>query len=201
MPVAEVVGEFVPRALHGPAFHPPIIALKQADQIEQLPAAHRIMHEWPPGPTQLVPTSSLIPAGTRSRGTSPRQATMPVNSGRSAPNDRKAHARLHAVGTDDKRRVTVSPRSNSIGDGILVLRDAGAFAIEVDRIRPLAPDGVEQRGMQVAAVEHHVGESVALDRHRAEIEQLPGLAGAPEPDLLAGDDDAEPFDRSPSPSA
>ena len=34
-----------------------------------------------------------------------------------------------------------------------------------------------------------------LDRDRAEVEQLPGLAGAPEPDLLAGDDDALPLGR------
>ena len=65
----------------------------------------------------------------------------------------------------------------------------------MDRVRPLAPDRVEQHGMQVAAVEHHVGKAVALDRDRAEIEQLPGLAGAPEPDFLAGDDDAERSSR------
>ena len=77
----------------------------------------------------------------------------------------------------------------------LVLRDADAFAIEMDRVRLLAADRIEQHGMQIAAVKHHVGKSVALDRDRAEIEQLPGLAGAPEPDFLAGDDDAEPLRR------
>ena len=63
----------------------------------------------------------------------------------------------------------------------------------MDRVRPLATDGVEQHGVQIAAVEHHVGEAVAFDRDRAEIEKLPGLAGAPEPYLLTGDDDAEPL--------
>ena len=108
---------------------------------------------------------------------------------------RKAHARLHAVGADHDRRGNRLAVLELNGDGILVLRDAGALAVEVDRVGPLAADRVEQHRVQVAAVKHHVGKAVALDRDRAEIEQLPGLAGAPEPDLLAGDDDAEPLGR------
>ena len=95
--------------------------------------------------------------------------------------------------------MTGSPCSNSIVTRSVVLRDADALAVEMDRVRPLAPDRVEQHGVQIAAVEHHVGKAVALDRDRAEIEQLPGLAGAPEPDLLAGDDDAEPLGRRAEP--
>src|SRR5204862_4961506 len=41
--------------------------------------------------------------------------------------------------------------------------------------------------------------AVAFDRDRAEIEQLPGLASAPEPNLLAGDDNAEPLSLRPEP--
>ena len=80
-------------------------------------------------------------------------------------------------------------------DAVIVLRDAGAFAVEMDRVRPFAADRVEQYGMQVAAVKHHVGKAVALDRDRAEVEQLPGLPGAPQPDFLAGDDHADLLDR------
>jgi hypothetical protein len=40
--------------------------------------------------------------------------------------------------------------------------------------------------MQVGAVHHEVGRAVARDRLGAEVEQLPGLAGVPQPDLLAG---------------
>ena len=45
IPVAEVVGELVPGALHGPAFDPPVVALQQADEIEKPAAAHRIVHD------------------------------------------------------------------------------------------------------------------------------------------------------------
>src|SRR5688572_20994624 len=40
--------------------------------------------------------------------------------------------------------------------------------------------------MQVGTVDHEIGGAIALTRNRAEIEKLPGLARAPEPDLLAG---------------
>ncbi len=120
---------------------------------------------------------------------------MPVNSGRSAPNTANRTRDCTPSAPMTMRRRDGFAALELDGDGILVLRDAGAFAIEVDRVRPLAADRVEQHGMQVAAVEHHVGKAIALDRDRAEIEQLPGLAGAPEPDFLAGDDDAEPLGR------
>ena len=105
----------------------------------------------------------------------------------------KPDARLHAVRSDrDRRRGAVAVLERD-RDRAAVLGDADAFAAEMDGVRPLAADGVEQHGVQVAAVEHHVGKAVAFHRDGAEVEQLPGLAGAPEPDLLAGDDDAEPL--------
>ena len=121
---------------------------------------------------------------------------MPVNSGRSAPNtasrtrDCTPSAPITSGALRRARRSRIAFRRHRLS-----CLDAGALAVEMDRVGLLAPDRVEQRRVQVAAVEHHVGKAVALDRHRAEIEQLPGLAGAPEPDLLAGDHHAEPLDR------
>ena len=40
--------------------------------------------------------------------------------------------------------------------------------------------------MQIAAMDRDVGEAVAGDRLGAKVEQLPGLAGVPQPDFLAG---------------
>src|SRR2546430_5600434 len=40
--------------------------------------------------------------------------------------------------------------------------------------------------MQIGAVDHEVGRAVARDGLGAEVEQLPGLPGVPQPDLLAG---------------
>ena len=53
--------------------------------------------------------------------------------------------------------------------------------------------------MQVAAMEHHEGRAVTLDALRPEVEQLPGLPRAPEPDFLAGDNDADLLDLGPEP--
>ena len=120
---------------------------------------------------------------------------MPVNSGRSAPNSASRTRDCTPSAPIASGARAGSPLSNAIVDAVGVLRDAGALAVEMDRVRLLAPDRVEQHGVQVAAVEHHVGKAVALDRHRAEVEQLPGLAGAPEPDFLAGDHHADLLDR------
>src|SRR5438309_7325473 len=49
-----------------------------------------------------------------------------------------------------------------------------------------APYRIRQYAEQIGPLHGEVGIPVALDRDGAEIEQLPGLAGAPEPDFLAG---------------
>jgi hypothetical protein len=54
------------------------------------------------------------------------------------------------------------------------------------RIRRCLVDGVQQQTMQVGAVDEQIRMAVTLDRCRAKIEQLPGIAGAPQPNLFAG---------------
>src|SRR5207244_1217784 len=76
-----------------------------------------------------------------------------------------------------------------------VLRHADTFAVELDGVGLRVPDRFEQRRVQVATVEHHVREAVALDRDRAEVEQLPSLPGAPQPNFFAGNDHAGPLNR------
>ena len=56
----------------------------------------------------------------------------------------------------------------------------------MDRSRLLAPYRIRQYTEEIGPIHGEVGIPVALDRDGAEIEQLPGLAGAPEPDFLAG---------------
>ncbi len=72
------------------------------------------------------------------------------------------------------------------GDAVRVLLEAGDARIQSDGIRRSSLDGIQQDAMQVGPVDHEIGRAIALARDRAEIEQLPGFAGAPEPDFLAG---------------
>src|SRR6266850_4862316 len=56
----------------------------------------------------------------------------------------------------------------------------------MDGVRLFPPYGLGQHAEEIRPIHGEVGIPVALDRDGAEIEQLPGLAGAPEPDFLAG---------------
>ena len=132
------------RALHGPAFHPPVVALEQTDEIEQRAAAHRIVHDMAAGPD---PVGADVHLDAGRHAIARHQHAPGDDAGELRPvgaEHRKPHARLHAVGADDDGRRAGSPRSNSMLTESLVLRDADALAVEMDRVRPLAPDRVEQ---------------------------------------------------------
>src|SRR5262252_2919494 len=55
----------------------------------------------------------------------------------------------------------------------------------MNRIRLFSADAVGEHGEEVGTVDRVVRKSVTLDGDRAEIEELPRLARAPEPHLLA----------------
>src|SRR5262249_14398995 len=150
-------------------------------------AAHRIMNDVPAG-TDPIGAGVELDAG---RNALARHEPAPRhNAGELravGAEHRKASARLDPVGTNDDGSGGGLAVFECDRDAASILGDVDALASEMDRIRALKPDRLEQRHVQVAAMEHHIGKAVALDRHRAEVEQLPGLTGAPEPDLLAGD--------------
>ena len=56
--------------------------------------------------------------------------------------------------------------------------DAGAAPAELDGVRLDRAHRIRQQAVQVAPVQHHMRRAVALARRRAEIEPVPGLAGA-----------------------
>src|SRR2546430_2608371 len=61
----------------------------------------------------------------------------------------------------------------------------GAALPPPPRLSPERP-ATPQHPEEIGPIHGEVGIPVALDRDGAEIEQLPGLAGTPEPDFLAG---------------
>ena len=71
----------------------------------------------------------------------------------------------------------------------------GAAAAELDRVGFARADGIGQQPVQIAPVQHDVRRAVALARGRAEIEPVPGLAGAPVPDHAAGRQHLDALER------
>src|SRR5882762_2753830 len=55
----------------------------------------------------------------------------------------------------------------------------------MDGVDLFSAHSVCEHAEKVRAVRRKIGEAVSLDRHRAQIEKFPGLAGVPEADLLA----------------
>src|SRR4051812_11589155 len=55
----------------------------------------------------------------------------------------------------------------------------------MDRIRLLAPHSTREHVEEIGAVNREIRKAVALDGYRAQIEELPRLAGIPEADFLA----------------
>src|ERR1700694_1353545 len=125
-------------------------------------------------------------AGSRSMGMMPRHAMIPVKDGLSGPKSAwrirewtpsaPMSAWPRASGPSSSRSLTPLPscvnpaalRSGGEGGGLL------------------PPHRIRQYGEQIRSIHGEIGIAVALDRDRAEIEQLPALAAVPEPNLLAG---------------
>ena len=62
------------------------------------------------------------------------------------------------------------------------LREPDAFAVQMNRIGFDLQQRPRQHIMQIAAMNRDVRKAVALDRFHAELENLPGLPGIPQPD-------------------
>src|SRR5205814_9414326 len=71
-------------------------------------------------------------------------------------------------------------------DAFAVLAHGAALCTQVVGVGLFAPYRSRQHSEEIWPVHGEVGIPVALDRDGAKIEQLPGLAAAPEPDFLAG---------------
>ena len=97
-----------------------------------------------------------------------------------------AGERVNAVGADERIATHLCPIRELQPHAFSVLAESQAGRSEVDCSRLLAPYRIRQYGEQIGPIHGEVGIPVALDRDGAEIEQLPGLAGTPEPDFLAG---------------
>src|SRR5205823_1823480 len=70
-------------------------------------------------------------------------------------------------------------------DALVLLREAAAARAKMQRVRLGAAQRADDHVEQIRAVDGEVRRAIALDGDRAEVEQLPGLAGLPMADFLA----------------
>ncbi len=186
VPAREVRRAFLARALLGPGFDAPVAALHDPDEIEQLAPPQQIVDDVPARPDPVDPDVA-------------REARRQLRD-RDQPAPGDAAGELRGIAAEqlfaDDRMDTVSADQRIAGDALAVRKtqrdassvivEAGAARIEPDRIGLDRAHRIDQHLVQVGAMDHEIGRAVARDRLGAEIEQLPGLARVPEPDLLAG---------------
>ena len=92
---------------------------------------------------------------------------------------------MHAVGADQCRAFQARAVVAKERDGTIVLFESCGSHAERYAIRRGDCHRLDQDAMQIGAMDHEIGRAVTLARYRAEIEQFPGLARAPESDFLA----------------
>src|SRR3954463_1335113 len=92
---------------------------------------------------------------------------------------------MHAVGADERIAAHHGAVLELQRHTLFVLREAAAARTELDRIGLGAAYCARQHVEEIGAVDREVRGAIALDRDRAKIEELPGLAGLPVADLLA----------------
>ena len=104
----------------------------------------------------------------------------------------RAQQRVHAVGGNER----VTRDDAAVGQlhlhPVRILGERGAGRAEMDAGRIQRAHGRDQHRVQVGAMQHQVRKAVLGDRGRSEVEQLPALARAPQPHLLAARDARHP---------
>ena len=103
---------------------------------------------------------------------------------------------MDAVGTDRERAAQARAVMEDHVDAGLVLRERGEPLAQHDGVGPGSADRVDKHSLQVATMHEDVRRAVALMRDRTEVEGVPGLAGVPQPRLLAGGQELGAFERS-----
>src|SRR6185503_5899217 len=185
VPAAEVPRELVGRAARAPRFDTPVGALEHADEVHHRSAAQWVMHDVParPDPVRADPACHVRRQPLHRCDAAPSHVAGELRAVRAEQS--LAHARMHPVRADENVAARRGAAFQLERDAIVVLGKAGAARAEVDGIGLERPDRARQDLQEIGPVDREVRKAVALDRLRAEVEQLPRLARAPQADLLA----------------
>ena len=133
VPAGEVGRAFLAGAFGGPGFHLPVVALDDADEVEQLAAAQEVVHDVPPRPDPVGPDRPHpLRQAIRRNDAAPRheaEELRPVGA-----EQRVADGGVHAVGADQGvavRRAAVSKAQRHAAGILLNPHDLMA---EMDRV-------------------------------------------------------------------
>ena len=173
---------FVPCSVQRVAL--PVVALDHADEVQQLTAPQRIGDDVAAGPVPVAADGTVQLFGQPLDGhdAAPGHQSRELRLGR--VEQVRAQARVHAVGADHDVAGNAPAVLELEHDAIAPVGAGDAARAQVDGARLGALHRLPQHAMEIAAMHHPVGRAEALERIAAEVEQRPGLAGAPEPDLL-----------------
>ena len=107
----EVGGALLARAFLGPGFDAPIVALHDADEVEQLAAAQKIVDHMAAGADPVDADVAGKRGGSLSTGIRPRHAMQPVKLVGLPPKSWLRMRRMHAVGADQRVAASCVRRS------------------------------------------------------------------------------------------
>ncbi len=185
MPTLEVLQAVLDSAPAVPGLVRPVAALDHADEVDQFAAAHRVGDDV---------RARADPIGAHGRGqvfgqVCRRHQTTPGHAagepGRAGAKQLRATGGMDAVGADQRiearRRHALDVQPHA-GIALMQPPEPGA---QVNRIGLERAHRLHQHAVQVGAVQHQIGKSVALDRALTQVEQGPSLSRAPQADLLA----------------
>ena len=185
MPAGVVLVALLLAALDGPGRLVPFLLFDGHGDVEDLAFAQGIMDDMAvrADPVHRHAFSHSVGQGLQRNNAAPDDH---VRKGRRRVAMQHApHHRVYAVGADQRiadMRVAVLERERDLP--VLFLK-ADALGIEVDRFRLDALNRLRAGRQQVGSVHGEIGITVTLDRGVAEVEELPSLAGVPQPHFLA----------------
>ena len=136
-----------------------------------------------PTPIQFMPYCWRSRAGSRSIGTTPRQAMKPVNVARAPPNN---CSRIREC--TPSAPISTSPDAFAVfkqqRHAIRVLFEADAARADTHRIGRAFGQRLHQHRMKIAAMHQPVWRAVTCDGIGAEVLNAPGLAGVEQAHFL-----------------
>src|SRR5262249_9031066 len=183
VPIAEIVAQLFLGPYRGPGLDLPIVALRRAHEVHDLAAAHRIVQHVA---ARTEPVRSDHPSKT-GRQLLHRDQAAPGDAGGeyrlARPEQADADLGMNTIGADQIRRLDGAAVLEHRFDVSAVGDDRDASLVQPDGVGLERANRVGEEAVQIGAVQHEMRRAESLDAFVAEIEPVPGFAGAPVPHL------------------
>jgi hypothetical protein len=193
MPAREITAELVGGAGFSPGFDFPIAALDDADEVDLPRAADGIVHDMGarPDPERAGVAGNTGRQMHRRHQRPPSHETAELNL--VGAKQCLADFRVNAVSPDQDIGLDRASIGKMHNDASGTLVKSRAARIEMNGFALLLPDRLDQLALKIGAMHREIGRAVFRHRGRAKIDELPGLACIPKPDLLVGGRGTDPL--------